>query len=36
VDGNEYIGKQAHRFGKGWYFPNGDIYVKGKEINKRK
>ena len=21
VDGDSYIGKQAHRFGKGWYFP---------------
>lgn len=26
VVGNDYIGKQAHRFGKGWYFPNGEIY----------
>lgn len=30
-DGNDYIGKQAHRFGGGWYFPNGDIYTKGKK-----
>jgi hypothetical protein len=28
VDGNNYIGKQAHRFGDGWYFPNGEVYKK--------
>jgi hypothetical protein len=26
VDGDNYIGKQAHRFGDGWYFPNGEVY----------
>ena len=26
VDGDNYIGKQAHRFGDGWYFPNKELH----------
>lgn len=36
VDGDKYIGKQAHRFGDGWYFPNGDIYTKEKKAKKKR